>query len=80
MVALWDEHIRHEFETHSTENTLDTMVDDAYVNVVPLVIGGVGKEVVGQFYAKYFIPEIPPGTEMVPVSRTVGSTESLTRW
>ena len=72
MVALWDEHLRHEFETYSTEDTLETMADDAYVNEVPLVIGGVGKEALSQFYSKYFIPEIPPDTEMIPVSRTVG--------
>jgi carboxymethylenebutenolidase len=72
MVALWDEHMRHEFETSSTENTLETMTDDTYVNIVPLVIGGIGKAAVGQFYDKHFIPEIPPDIDMVPVSRTVG--------
>ena len=28
---LWEEHVRHEFATHNTEDTLATMVEDAYV-------------------------------------------------
>jgi carboxymethylenebutenolidase len=51
---------------------LATMVETPHVNVVPLVMGGKGKEAVHQFYAKYFLPQIPPDTEMVPVSRTIG--------
>ena len=32
LADLWDEHLRHEFETQDASATLDTMVDDAYVN------------------------------------------------
>ena len=35
--ALWDEHTKHEFATRDTEATLATMVDDAYVNHVPVM-------------------------------------------
>jgi hypothetical protein len=42
--ALWDEHVRHEFATHDTEETLATMVEDAYVNHIPVLTGGVGKQ------------------------------------
>ncbi|MBD1910126.1 hypothetical protein [Leptolyngbya sp. FACHB-8] len=30
--TLWEEHLQHEFGTHSTEDALATMVEDAYVN------------------------------------------------
>jgi carboxymethylenebutenolidase len=36
------------------------------------MIGGDGKEEVYEFYAKYFLPHIPPDFEIVPVSRTIG--------
>ena len=36
------------------------------------MIGGDGKEEVYEFYAKYFLPQIPSDTEIVPVSRTIG--------
>lgn len=71
--ALWAEHVKYEFETSNTEDTLATMVEDAYVNHIPVMTGGVGKAELREFYAKHFIPQIPPDTEMVPLSRTVGA-------
>ncbi len=70
--ALWEEHIKYEFETRNYEDTLDTMVPDSYVNHIPTLTGGVGKEQLAEFYSKRFIPQMPPDTEMTPVSRTVG--------
>src|SRR4030095_9687141 len=73
--ALWEEHVRHEFATHNTEDTLATMVEDAYVNHIPVLTGGVGKEELREFYSKRFIPQMPPDTEMVPISRTIGEDQ-----
>ncbi len=39
---LWEEHVRCEFATHDTNDTLATMVEDAYVNHIPVMTGGVG--------------------------------------
>src|SRR5438034_5189313 len=72
---LWEEHIRHEFATHDTEETLATMVDDAYVNHIPTLTGGAGKAQLREFYSKRFIPQMPPDTEMTPVSRTIGEDQ-----
>jgi hypothetical protein len=72
---LWEEHIRHEFATHDTEETLATMVDDAYVNHIPTLTGGVGKRELRDFYSKRFIPQMPPDTEMTPISRTIGTDQ-----
>src|SRR5215471_1707397 len=72
---LWEEHVRYEFSTRNTEDTLATMVDDAYVNHIPVLTGGVGKEALREFYSKRFIPQMPPDTEMTPVSRTIGADQ-----
>jgi carboxymethylenebutenolidase len=72
---LWEEHMRHEFATHDAEETLATMVDDAYVNHIPVLTGGVGKDALREFYAKRFIPQMPPDTEVIPVSRTIGTDQ-----
>ena len=72
MADLWDEHMRSEFQTHSVEDTLETMVDDPYVNHVPVLTGGVGLEEVRRFYAERFIPKQSPETEITLISRTVG--------
>src|SRR5438094_6359363 len=73
--SLWDEHMRHEFATHTTEDTLATMVDDAYVNHIPVLTGGVGKDALREFYSKRFIPQMPSDTEVTPVSRTIGADQ-----
>src|SRR5437868_5103162 len=72
---LWEEHIRHEFSTRSTDDTLETMVEDAYVDHVPVLTGGSGQAELRQFYSTHFIPRMPPDMEMVPVSRTIGTDQ-----
>ncbi|MBI3654653.1 MAG: ester cyclase [Acidobacteria bacterium] len=71
--ALWDEHVKHEFATRHTEDTLATMVEEAYVNHVPVLTGGVGRNQLRDFYAERFIPQMPPDTAMTPISRTIGT-------
>jgi carboxymethylenebutenolidase len=73
--ALWQQHTDHEFVTRDTEATLATMVDDAYVNHIPVMTGGRGKEALRAFYSKDFIPKMPPDTALTPVSRTVGENQ-----
>jgi len=73
LARLWEEHTSHEFSSRDTELTLATMVDDAYVNHVPVMTGGVGQDQLREFYSQRFIPQMPPDTAMTPVSRTVGS-------
>ena len=48
------------------------MVDDAYVNHIPVMTGGTGKPELREFYATHFIPRMPPDMAMTPVSRTIG--------
>jgi len=73
--ALWEEHTAHEFSTRDTEATLATMVEDAYVNHIPVMTGGYGKEALRAFYSTDFIPKMPPDTTLTPVSRTVGQDQ-----
>jgi carboxymethylenebutenolidase len=75
LVALWEEHIRHEFDTRDTQATLATMVPDAYVDHVPVLTGGRGHDELRRFYATHFIPKMPPDMAMTPVSRTVGADQ-----
>ena len=72
---LWDSHTAAEFVTRDTEATLATMVEDAYVNHVPVMTGGFGKEALREFYARDFIPMMPPDTALTPISRTVGTDQ-----
>ena len=75
LLQLWEEHVRYEFSTRNTDDTLATMVEDAYVNHIPVLTGGVGRDELREFYSKRFIPQMPPDTEMTPVSRTIGEDQ-----
>ncbi len=72
---LWQQHTDHEFVTRDTEATLETMVEDAYVNHIPTLTGGRGKAELRRFYSQDFIPSMPPDTTLTPVSRTVGEDQ-----
>jgi carboxymethylenebutenolidase len=71
--ALWEAHIRYEFETRDVAATMATMVADPYVNHIPVMTGGVGARELARFYANHFIPKCPKDIKMVPISRTVGA-------
>ena len=70
--SRWDDHVKYEFATRNTDDTLETMVADSYVNHVPVMTGGVGHNELREFYSQRFIPQMPPDTAMTPVSRTIG--------
>jgi carboxymethylenebutenolidase len=72
LTRIWEEHVRFEFETKNTDDTIATMVEDAYVNHVPVMTGGIGKPELRQFYAAHFISKMPPDLQMTTVSRTIG--------
>jgi carboxymethylenebutenolidase len=73
--SLWEEHTKDEFVTRDVEATLATMVDDAYVNHIPVMTGGSGKAALREFYGHDFIPSMPPDTALTPISRTVGENQ-----
>ena len=72
---LWEEHTQYEFATRDTAATLDIMVEDDYVNHIPVLTGGYGKAALREFYSQRFIPTIPPDTTLTPISRTVGTDQ-----
>ena len=69
---VWEEHLASEFRDKSAAAAINTMVDRPSVNHVPIMTGGVGRKQLTHFYDRYFIPQMPPDTQIVPVSRTIG--------
>ena len=70
--AIWDEHTKYEFEDRSVEKTMATMVDQPYVNHVPTLTGGIGRENLTKFYRDHFINSNAEDAKLELVSRTVG--------
>src|SRR5260370_28745250 len=75
LARLWEALTKHEFLTRDTDSTLATMVEDDYVNHVPVLTGGAGKSALRTFYSMDFIPRMPPDTKLTPISRTVGEEQ-----
>ena len=75
LVALWEEHIRHEFDTRDVPATMATMVSQPYVNHIPTLTGGVGYSQLARFYRYHFVHQNPQDMKITSISRTVGSTQ-----
>ncbi len=71
--ALWDMHTFYEFGARDVAATIKTMVAEPYVNHIPVMTGGVGRDSLARFYKYHFIPKCPKDTRLVPLSRTVGA-------
>jgi carboxymethylenebutenolidase len=77
MVEVWERHMRAEFVERNADAALATMSARPYLNHVPVMTGGVGREEIRTFYAERFIPQMPPDAEIELISRTVGQTRSV---
>ena len=75
MIAKWNEHIGYEFSTRDVSSTIATMVEDAYVNHVPVMTGGYGHAALRRFYAEDFISQMPADTSIRLISRTLGNDQ-----
>jgi carboxymethylenebutenolidase len=71
--ALWDKHCEYEFVTRDVGATMSTMVSEPYVNHIPTMTGGVGAAELSRFYEHHFINCNPDDTQMIPISRVVGT-------
>jgi carboxymethylenebutenolidase len=70
--AVFDTHVSNEFVACNVDATMATMTADPYVNHVPTMMGGEGRDGVARFYAGHFIGHWPADTAIERVSRTVG--------
>lgn len=72
LIALWEAHCRCEFETKDADAAMATMVPDPYVNHIPTMTGGIGRDQLKRFYKYHFVDVNPPDFRLTPVSRVVG--------
>lgn len=70
--AIWQDHCDREFNERDVERTMETMVAEPYVNHIPTLTGGIGREALARFYKEHFCFRNPEDTALRLVSRTVG--------
>ncbi len=75
LIDVWEEHVRCEFEAKDIDGTMATMIEGAYINNIPTLLGGRGLAGVREFYTQFFVHHLPPDTETIPISRTVGQSQ-----
>lgn len=74
MIDLFEKHVNAEL-AGNLDDTMATMNDTPYLNHVPTMAGGVGREGVRAFYRDHLVGKFfPPDMKMVPISRTVGES------
>ncbi|KAF2173815.1 hypothetical protein M409DRAFT_62064 [Zasmidium cellare ATCC 36951] len=72
LVPVRERHTASVYARRDAEGALSGMTEDAYVNNVATMTGGIGQRELLSFYRDYFIPQNPPSLNMKLVSRTAG--------
>ena len=68
---LWQTHIDYEFGPKANADlTMETMIDNSYVNHIPTSMGGMGHNDLRNFYNDLFIPSVI-NWNIEPISRTL---------
>jgi carboxymethylenebutenolidase len=68
-----DDHLAAEFAARDPDATTATMTGDPYLNHVPVLTAGIGRDEVRRFYQQVFIGHWPADTTMQRISRTAGT-------
>lgn len=75
MLELFNRHVKAEMDG-DLETTMATMTENPHLNNVPVLVGGVGRQGVHDFYRDHLVGKFfPPDVQMVNVSRTIGSEQ-----
>jgi carboxymethylenebutenolidase len=73
--AVFDEHLRCEFQLHDAASTMQTMTDTPHLYHVPTMSGGNSKDEVYVFYRDHFVKKWPADTSVTRISRTIGGDQ-----
>ncbi len=75
LAALFDEHLRDEFELHDAAATMDTMSANPHLYHVPTMAGGNDRDEIFRFYRDHFVTKWPADTSTTRISRTIGEDQ-----
>src|SRR5438046_10630892 len=72
LIEVWERHMSCEFAERDAAATVATMSGENYVNHVPIMTGGRGREELAEVYGRHFIHKMPADTQIAPGCRTDG--------
>jgi carboxymethylenebutenolidase len=73
--AVFDEHVRAEFEAHDASATMATMSTQPHLYHLPTMLGGNDRDEIFRFYRDHFVTKWPKDTLVHRISRTIGSQQ-----
>lgn len=73
--AVFDEHLRDEFELHDAAATMETMSATPHLYHAPTMAGGNDREQILAFYRDHFVTKWPKDTSSTRISRTIGEDQ-----
>jgi carboxymethylenebutenolidase len=71
LLDVWQQHTYSEFVLRDANAALGTMTENPYVLMVPLAIGGQGRDGVHSFYHNYFLAQLPGDFTPTPISQII---------
>jgi carboxymethylenebutenolidase len=71
LLAVWQQHTYSEFVQRDAAAALTTMTENPYVLMVPIAIGGQGRDGVFEFYSTKFLAQLPSDFNAITVSQTI---------
>lgn len=75
LAAIFDEHMRAEFDAHDATATMATMSAQPHVYHLPTMLGGNNRDEIFRFYRDHFVTKWPKDTVAHRTSRTVGEDQ-----
>jgi carboxymethylenebutenolidase len=76
LAAVFDEHLRNEFELHDAAATMTTMSGSPHLYHLPTMAGGNGRDEIFTFYRDHFVTKWPKDTTATQISRTIGEDDT----
>jgi carboxymethylenebutenolidase len=72
LLAVWQQHTYSEFVLKDAKAALVTMSDNPYVLMVPIAVGGRGREGVYNYYHDQFLAQLPADLKSLAISQVIG--------
>jgi hypothetical protein len=72
LLEVWQQHCYSKFVMKDAKAALTTMSDNPYLLMVPIAIGGRGRDGVYKFYHDSFLAQLPADIRPTPISQVVG--------
>jgi carboxymethylenebutenolidase len=73
LLEVWQQHTYSEFVMRDAAGALKTMSENPYVLMVPIAVGGQGRDGVFDYYSSQFLAQLPADLAAAPISQIIAA-------